>query len=348
VYNPRVFESFLKGSTDMRRFLRLRARGLAFLPVALLFSCAPTGQYTGTGGHTAPLQEAIFAAGAEALPAVVHIQPISEVYTSGKKEKQTGVGSGVIVSVEGHIITNYHVAGKAKKLLCTLSNKEKVTASLVGGDPLTDIAVCRLDPGQVTGEVHYARFGDSDNLRVGEYVLALGSPLALDRTLSLGVVSCADRYMSDRMRLPSGERTGSFNTWIQTDAAINPGNSGGPLVNLDGEIVGINARTAMFADNLGFAIPVNTVKDVYRQILETGEVKRSWIGVEIQPLQELETYFGTGQRRGALVSHVAPDSPAAEAGLAEGDVILFYDGKPLSARFKEEIPRIPTRRSVSG
>lgn len=308
--------------------------------VVCLVSCATPHRYTVASSDSLALQRSIFAARGLALPAVVHIQPISEVYTSGKKEKQTGVGSGVIVSPEGHIITNYHVAGKATRLLCTLHNREKVTAHLIGGDPLTDIAVCQLDLDEVTGEITYARLGDSDRLEVGEYVMALGSPLALDRTLSLGVVSCVDRYMSDRMRLPSGERTGKYNTWIQTDAAINPGNSGGPLVNLRGEVVGINARTALFADNLGFAIPINTVGEVYDEILLKGKVERSWIGVEIQPLQELEDYFGTGERRGALISHVAPDSPAMAAGLKEGDVILTFDRKPLTARFKEEVPQI--------
>jgi serine protease Do len=324
----------------MTVFRGKRGLGVALTLTVFGLSCAAPRHSTVTSSDKLALQRAIFAARSQALPAVVHIQPISEVYTSGKKEKQTGVGSGVIVSPDGHIITNYHVAGKAKSLLCTLSNREKVTADLIGGDPLTDIAVCQLDLEQFKGEITYAEFGDSDHLEVGEYVMALGSPLALDRTVSLGVVSCVDRYMSDRMRLPSGERTGEFNTWIQTDAAINPGNSGGPLVNLQGEIVGINARTALFADNLGFAIPINTVREVYDQILAKGKVERSWIGVEIQPLQELEQYFGTEERKGALISHVDVDSPAAAAGLREGDVILTFDGKPLTARFKEEVPHI--------
>ena len=133
--------------------------------------------------------------------------------------------------------------------------------------------------------------GDSDALVVGQYVMALGSPLALQRSLSFGVVSSKDRYLSDEFKLPTGEKTGSFNTWIQTDAAINPGNSGGPLVNLAGEVVGVNARGAFGASSIGFAIPINIVKEVARGLIEKGQVSRSWLGLTFQPLEELAQYF---------------------------------------------------------
>jgi S1-C subfamily serine protease len=148
--------------------------------------------------------------------------------------------------------------------IITLSNRERVSGVLVGEDPLTDIAVLKLDLREGQHAPAPVTLGDSDALVVGQYVMALGSPLALQRSLSFGVVSSKDRFLSDEFKLPTGEKTGSFNTWIQTDAAINPGNSGGPLVNLDGEVVGVNARGAFGASSIGFAIPINIVKEVAR------------------------------------------------------------------------------------
>jgi len=162
--------------------------------------------------------------------------------------------------------------------------------------------------------------------------------LSLARSVSSGVISTKDRYFSSEYRLPSGEKTGQFNLWIQTDAAINPGNSGGPLVDLDGRVIGINSRATFLANNLGFAIPINVVKDVAHAILTDGHVTRSWIGVHAQALQELEDYFGASRDAGVLIASIDPGSPAEEAFLKAGDVILEMDGQPVSARFVEELP----------
>ncbi len=182
--------------------------------------------------------------------------------------------------------------------------------------------------------------GDSDSLAVGEYVMALGSPLALQRSLSFGVVSSKDRFLSDDMKLPTGEKTGSFNTWIQTDAAINPGNSGGPLVNLKGEVVGVNARGAFGASSIGFAIPINIVKEVARELIENGKISRSWLGLTFQPLEELAQYFEAEPSPGAVIRSVEPGSPAEKAGIRAGDVLLSYRGEQVSAQFTEELPAI--------
>jgi serine protease Do len=160
----------------------------------------------------------------------------------------------------------------------------------------------------------------------------------LSRSLSFGVVSTTDRYLPADFRLPSGERTGFFNTWIQTDAAINPGNSGGPLVDLSGEVVGINSRAFVMANNLGFSIPAAVVEEVVGAIIARGRIERSWIGVEVQPLQELEDFFAAEAGQGVLVSDVEPDSPAAGAGIRAGDLLLQVDGESVAARFYEEIP----------
>lgn len=272
------------------------------------------------------------------MPALVHIQPVIKNYNTGELEKKAVVGSGVIFHPEGYVVTNYHVAGKAERIICTLYDKEQVTAELVGGDPMTDIAVIKLNLEEYPHQVPVAEFGDSDSLQVGQYVLAMGSPLSLSRSLSAGVISTKDRYFSPDVRLPSGERTGRYNLWIQTDAAINPGNSGGPLVDLSGKVIGINSRATFLANNLGFAIPVNIVKEVVHAILTEGKVTRSWIGLHCQALQELEEYFGTNRGAGVLISSIDPGSPAEEGFLKAGDIILEVDGTPVSARFVEELP----------
>jgi serine protease Do len=283
-------------------------------------------------------QEQIFMARDKVLPSLVHIQPVIKNYNTGELEKKAVVGSGVIFHPEGYVVTNYHVAGKAERIICTLSDKEQVTAEFVGGDPLTDVAVIKLSLEDYQGTIPTVEFGDSDSVQVGQYVLAMGSPLSLSRSVSAGVVSTKDRYFSPDVRLPSGERTGRYNLWIQTDAAINPGNSGGPLVDLSGRVVGINSRATILANNLGFAIPINIVKEVVDAILTTGRVTRSWVGLHCQALQELEDYFGANPDAGVLVASVDPGSPAERGFLRAGDIILEVDGRPVSARFVEEVP----------
>ena len=255
------------------------------------------------------IQQQVFSARDKVMPALVHIQPVIKNYRTGELEKQAVVGSGVIFHADGYVVTNYHVAGKAERIICTLDDRELVPAQYIGGDPMTDLAVIKLNLEEYSGEITVAEFGDSDSVGVGQYVLARGSPLSLSRSISAGVVSTKDRYFSSDVRLPSGERTGRYNLWIQTDAAINPGNSGGPLADLSGRVIGINSRATLFANNIGFAIPVNVVKKVTEEILANGKVTRSWIGLHCQALQELEAYFGTNRNNGVLISSIDPGSP---------------------------------------
>jgi len=283
-------------------------------------------------------QSRIYRARDRVLPALIHIQPVVIDYLTGREKKLSVVGSGVIISEDGYAVTNYHVAGRAERIICTLHDREQVPATLIGGDPATDLAVIKLDLAEYGGRIKAATLGDSDQLEVGQTVLAMGSPLALSRSVSMGVISTVSRFFPGDIRLPSGEKTGRYNTWLQTDAAINPGNSGGPLVNLDGEVVGINTRGVFFAQNIGFSIPINTVKRVSRALIEHGRVERSWIGVHAQALQEMEQFFGTDTDRGVLISSIDPGSPAEEAGLKAGDIILRYNGEDVSARFEEELP----------
>lgn len=270
------------------------------------------------------------------FPALVHIQPVKEFLSSGEKQKVQITGSGVIISKDGYVVTNNHVAEKASFVRCTLSSKLEVQAKVIGLDPWTDLAVLKLDL-EKSGidSVPFAKFGDSETIEVGQMVIALGSPLGLARSLSLGVISSVDRYLND-----VGEMISPFNLWIQTDAAINPGNSGGPLVNLQGEIIGINARAVVFGENLGFAIPANIVKHVVKQIIENGEVERSKIGIDWQEIKEYRAFIKKPDLQGVLIAGLEKGSPAKVAGLMVGDLVTKINDNTVSAVHLEELPKI--------
>ena len=319
--------------TRSGRSTHLRRRGSVTLAAALLgaVTLAPAAS---------SYQEILYKARDRVLPALVHIEPILEVYRGGRQEKMAVTGSGVIISIDGYVITNSHVVENARRVTCTLISRQEVEATIVGHDPLSDLAVIKLDPNSVAGPLIPARLGDSDKIEVGEIVMAMGSPLGLARSVSLGVISSLNRYIPEG-QLPTGEPTGRYNTWIQTDAAINPGNSGGPLVNLRGEVIGINARAIpLIGENLGFAIPINLAKEVIRQLIGGGGISRSWIGVTWQEVEPFARFLGVPPDRGAVVASVAGGSPAAEAEIQAGDVILFFDNRPVTARYEEDLPAL--------
>ena len=322
----------------------MNVRSLSLLAgVALLAAsgCEPAvsrGWPSGGGAAHVNVEGAVKRARDMVYPATVRVEARKTEYFGGQKKRIGGYGSGVIFDPEGHILTNYHVAGRAQELSCTLFNKERVKAKLVGGDPWTDLAVIQLDLDELKRKgitFDWAPFGDSDHMAEGDMVLAIGSPFGLSRSISSGIISCHDRILSEAMELGGGLETGLFSTWIQTDAAINPGNSGGPLVNMTGEVVGINTRGG--GNDLGFAVPINVAKTVVHQILANGKVLRSTVGLRFQPLQDLEDFFEVGKTEGAVISSIEPGSPALAAGIQPQDLLVAYNGRKVMGRYPEEL-----------
>jgi serine protease Do len=277
------------------------------------------------------------------FPALVNIEVVTVNYWGGQERKGGSVGSGTIISPEGYVVTNYHVTDNGTEFTCRLADKREVSAELIGEDPLTDIAILKIDLDELReGEtLPVAEWGDSQEVQVGDYVMAMGSPLALSRSVTLGIVSNTERVFvsagggeTQEYELGEGERTGLFTRWIQHDALIHPGNSGGPLVNLEGKIIGVNE---LGGAGQGFAIPSNLAREVAVILIEEGEVTRSWVGVALRSLKD------TGFDRGVLINSVVSNSPADKAGLEPGDVLLEINGEPVTVRFAEELPPLMKR-----
>ncbi len=232
--------------------------------------------------------------------------------------RQRGAGSGFLINKEGLIVTNNHVVEGAKEVTVTLSNKEEYPAKVVGRDPKTDIALVKIEPKVV---LPVATLGDSDRLRVGDWVVAIGNPFGLSNTVTAGIVSAKGRVIG----------AGPYDDFIQTDASINPGNSGGPLFNLQGEVVGINTAIIASGQGIGFAVPVNLAKGLLPQLEATGEVTRGYLGVNIQAITPaLAKSLNLKGNKGVLVGEVTKGAPADAAGLKRGDVIVAFDGKEVA------------------
>lgn len=271
-------------------------------------------------------------------PALVRIHVVEEEANDGRETRSEASGSGVIVTPDGYVVTNHHVAGKAVRLMVTLFNREEIPARLIGTDALADIAVIKLEP-KDKRTFKSAQWGDSDKLAVGDTVFAMGCPLALSQSVTEGIVSNAS------LTLPSwggdfeldGENVGSIVRWIGHDAEIFPGNSGGPLVSTEGKIVGINEISL----GLGGAIPGNLSRAVAEELMAKGRIRRAWVGFILQP----DFKKNDDKAFGAIVSDVIQDSPAAKARIKAGDKLVAIDGKPVTIRFAEELP--PLNLAVS-
>lgn len=307
--------------------------------IALALFAAPAAPLCAEEADTDALRRAIEVAKGRVYPALVNIGTLTREYQQGRAVRFPAAGSGVIVSPAGHVITNFHVIDGAVRVTCQLPTGEKIEADVLCPDAPADLAVLKLrleqreDP---TRPIPFASIGDSDRLLVGEHVLAMGNPRGLSSSVTLGIVSNTERvftnFTGDRIEVldvGEGNLTGLFNRWIQHDALIQPGNSGGPLVNLQGEVVGINTRGG---SGVAFSIPANTVKKSLNQALTFGEVRRGWWSINFEPVTLL------GRKTGALVSAVLPEGAAARGGLRPGDVVLAIAGQATDVTGLDDVP----------
>lgn len=296
-------------------------------------------------------QEAFVAVSRQVIPAVVNIRaarrgkidtliPLFEDFFHDlfknrprPKREEKNLGSGFIISADGHILTNAHVVKGAEEIRVKLADQRVFAGKLVGLDSRTDVAVLKIEnAGKLPGAV---TLGDSDKLRVGEWALAVGNPFGLEGTMTVGIISATRR---------TDMGIEEYEDFIQTDASINPGNSGGPLVNIFGEVIGVNTAIVAAGQGIGFAIPINLAHSIAEQLIGTGEVTRGWLGVMIQNLTpELAISFGLQEPRGVLVNGVIADSPAEKGGIQRGDVILAVKGRKVEGvgDFKLLIAHIP-------
>jgi len=254
----------------------------------------------------------------------------------GREFKQRSLGSGFILDREGFIVTNNHVVEGADQIKVRLPDEREFDAKVIGRDPKTDLALIQIDGAK---DLSALKMGDSEKLEVGSWVLAVGSPFGLEQTVTAGIVSAKGRFIG----------AGPYDDFIQTDASINPGNSGGPLLNMNGEVVGINTAIVAQGQGIGFAIPVNLAQTIIAQLKEHGSVTRGWMGVGIQDLTaELAQYYGLKDQKGVLVTQVFPGDPADKAGIKVKDVIVAVDGKPVgtSRELSSAVAGMPVGKEV--
>ena len=279
---------------------------------------------------TAPdFRQVVSDAKASVAPAVVFIQVIYNDTESGRNRKGVASGSGVVVSNDGEVLTNHHVIDKTSEIRCQLADGRSFPAKIVGKDKDLDIALLKLEMPEGETPPPVAALSPR-RLEVGEVVLAMGAPWGLARSVSMGIISCNDRFLED---------CGDYTLWYQTDAAISPGNSGGPLVDTDGFVVGLNARGNLFGDQ-AFTIPSETILEILPDLRKYGEAHWAWFGFKLQPLEDFKRNIRFDAKEGAIVADVEPGSPAEKAGLKSNDLLLSVDGEKVTSRFWEDIPAI--------
>ena len=319
-----------------QRPLQLPPAALAALGLALAMAWQATcpAEQSPLAARDVALRELIQTAVDRVYPALVRIDVVTESGGSGRMQKVRGTGSGAIISADGYIVTNHHVAGRGSRITIRMSDREELPATLVGTDPLSDLTVLKFDPGarrDPTAPLPFASFGDSDTLLIGDVVLAMGSPAGLSQSVTQGIVSNLALIPPGGAFRIEGESVGELVRWIGHDAIIFPGNSGGPLVNLAGEIVGVNE---IGVGSLGGAIPAAIAKAVTEEIIATGGVARSWVGMGVQPLLK-----SMAADEGVVVGSVLPGGPAEQAGIRPGDLITSFHGTPIPAvRSAEDLP----------
>lgn len=268
------------------------------------------------------------------FPAVVFIKVLREDMQRGEKQTQEVSGSGVIISPGGEILSNWHVVDKATEVRCLLFDGQAYPAKVLGSDKDTDVSLLRLTLPAEAPPLPYATFGDSTKLTEGDFVMAMGAPWGLSRSVSIGIISCTRRY------LPLHSE---YSIWLQTDAAISPGNSGGPLVNTLGEVVGLNTRGMMSGGDTGFTVPIEVARVVADQIRTSGRMDWSWTGLQLQPLKDFNrnVYFPFDE--GVMVAETDAESPSRRAGIETGDRIVRVDGQGFNGLTQEDLPELRRR-----
>ena len=299
--------------------------------ILLSSSLTPAAETLAGSDELADFRQVIADAKRRVFPSVVFLMPIAERFDGGKREKSQVAGSGVIISAEGEIVTNWHVVTKAVEIRCLLYDGSSYRASIIGTDKDTDLALLKIEA--PAGTVFpAAELADSSLLEEGQFVMAMGAPWGMSRSVSMGILSCVNRFLSGQ--------GGGYNLWLQTDASINPGNSGGPLIDTDGRVVGINSLGSLIGGDLAFSIPSNTVKFVADRLRRDGRVVRAWTGIHLQPLKDFEKNIFYEGDSGVLISGVDPDSPADQAGVKVGQLLLAVNGSPVKGINHEDIPGV--------
>ena len=287
-----------------------------------------------TGLETLDFRQVVSEAKDKVFPALVFIKCVQQTHETGKKSSQEVSGSGVLVSAKGELLTNWHVVDKAIEIRCLLADGRHYDAEIVGTDKDIDLALVRLKMDKKHEPLPFAKLGDSSALTEGEFVMAMGAPWGMSRSVSIGIISCTRRYLPDN---------GEYSLWLQTDAAISPGNSGGPLVNTAGQVVGINTLGVMWGGDMGFSIPSNTIKQLLPQLRKHGKVNWSWTGLQLQPLRDFNRNIYFSGEDGVIVAETDPESPARRAGIEAGDRIMKIDGVAVSAVTEEHLPALRRR-----
>lgn len=289
---------------------------------------------------THPFQDELIHAVKQVTPSVVSVSTVALMRNMYRVHPIGGMGSGVVIDDQGHIVTNRHVIHKAQRISIADSQGERYDATLLGGDQLIDLAVLKVN----NGTLESAQLGDSDQLEVGQLVIAIGNPFGFilgGPTVTTGVISGVQRQIQAKNIV--------LEKLIQTDAAINPGNSGGPLCDLDGNVIGINTAMLPFAQGIGFAIPINTVSEIAEEIIEFGHIRRSYMGfLGVGINSQIARTYKLGVTEGVLIAEVVPRAPAARAGLQEGDVIVAFEEEPITSmgQIQEQLRKRPAGSQV--
>ena len=300
------------------------------LLIALLVAAAAAGCSIDPAQYSNMFQQTVQQAGDKVFPALVYIKVVQEDLGSGRTSSGSASGSGVLITSDGEVVTNNHVVEKAVSIRCLTNDGRSFDAELVGRDKDTDLALLKLKLPAGTPPLPAAEFIDR-TVEEGEFVMALGAPWGLNRSISIGIISCAKRYLPGHSL---------YSLWYQSDAAISPGNSGGPLIDTSGRIVGINTLGIFGGGTLSFTIPADTVQTVLQRLRQYGKVNWAWFGLRFQPLRDFDRNIYQPYQQGVLIAGLEPSSPAAKAGFQADDLLLKINGKLVSAVTAEDLPAV--------